>query len=304
MRKNITYHQTKKVLISGLALLAVAGLALADDTTSGHSGLETMEQSAVTNVFQVNPGFTVLPDADFNNGNLGHVNVWRFDVPASYTFKMQPGDLKLGVFYEFAGYELSKLDGNKDFNTLAFDTLWKSMVNDEWGYFLYGAISLSSATSTCLGDGLTGIGGGGVRYVWSKDLSLGLGAAVATHLEEGPSVLPIIALNWQINDRWNLSTLYGATLTYDFSGDKKFLVDLGANYQRREYQIANNASLYDRQFTVELGATYNFTPNVGIRGFVGVATGRNFQIRQDNDKIADEDVDAAPILGVRAMFSF
>ena len=304
MRKNIVYHQTKKVLFSGLGLLAMAGLALADDITSGYSGLETMQQVAVTNIFQINPGFTYLPDADFNNSRLGHVNVMRFDVPASYTLKMAAGDLRLGAFYEYSEYELSQLDGNKDFNTLAFNTLWKSMLNDDWGYFLYGAVSLSAAKNVELESGLTGIGGGGVQYVWSKDLSLGLGAAVATHMEDNPSVLPIIALNWQINDRWNLTTLNGATISYDFSGDKTFLVDLGVAYQRREYRIENNASLYDRQVTVELGATFHFTPNVGIRGFAGVATGRQFQIRAHDDKIAEQDVNAAPIIGLRAFFTF
>lgn len=304
MRKNIVYHQTKKVLFSGLGLLAMAGLALADDITSGYSGLETMQQVAVTNLFQVNPGFTYVGESDFNNGRLGNVSMWGFDVPASYTIKLAPGDLRLSAFYEYSEYDLSRLAGTQDFNTLAFNTLWKSMVNDDWGYFLYGAVSLSAAKSAELDSSLTGIGAGGVQYVWSKDLSLGLGAAVATYLEEDPSVLPIIALNWQINDRWNLTTLNGATISYDFSGDKTFLVDLGAKYQRREYRLGSNSSLYDRQFTVELGATYNITPNVGIRGFAGVATGRNFQIRQDNVKIADQDVNAAPIVGVRAMFSF
>ena len=74
----------------------MTGLALADDTTSGYSGLDTMQQPTVANVFQVNPGFTYTGDADFNNSRLGTVSVWRFDVPANYTIKMQPGDLQVG----------------------------------------------------------------------------------------------------------------------------------------------------------------------------------------------------------------
>jgi hypothetical protein len=304
MKTTTKTYQIKRILALALGSLAVTGLALADDTTSGYTGLDTMQQPSVTSVFQVNPGFTYTADADFNNSRLGNVSVWRFDVPASYTIKMEPGDLRLGAFYEYSEYDLSKLDGTKDFDTLAFNMLWKSMINDDWGYFAYGAVSMSASKNAELESGLTGIGGGGVQYVWSKDLSLGLGGAVATHMEEDPSFLPIIALNWQINDRWNLKTLYGATISYDVTGDKKFLVDLGANYSRREYRIENNASLYDRTFTVELGATYMFTPNLGIRGFAGVATGRQFQIRHNNEKIAEQDVNAAPIVGVRALFTF
>ena len=304
MKKQVILNKTKQALLAGLGTLALAGSALADDTTSGYSGLEQMEQPSVEHIIQVNPGFTYTGEADFNNSSLGNVSVWRFDVPAHYTIKTEPGDLRLGAFYEYSEYDLSNLAGTQDFNTLAFDTLWKGMVNDEWGYFLYGAVSLSAAKSTELESGLTGIGGGGVRYVWSKNLSLGLGAAAATHMEEDPSVLPIIALNWQINDRWNLKTLNGATISYDVSGDKTFLLDLGANYQRREYRLENSVSLYDKTFTVEVGATYQFSPNLGIRMFAGVAAGRQFQIRQNDQKITEQDVDAAPIIGVRALFTF
>ena len=232
--------QTKKILASSLGVLALAGLALADDTTSGYSGLENMEQPKVEeakNVFQINPGYTYLGEADYDHDNLGNISVWRFDIPIHYTIKTEPGDLRLGVFYEYSEYDFDNLAGGagaQQFNTLAFDVLWKGMINDEWGYFLYGNVGMSAVTDVTLSDGLTGTGGGGVRYVWSDNLSLGLGGAVATQMEENPKFLPIIALNWQINDRWNLRTLNGATLTFDVTGDKKFLLDVGGKYQRRD----------------------------------------------------------------------
>lgn len=298
------FDQTKKTVVLSLGLLTVASLALADDITSGYSGLDNMEQPQIEHIIQVNPGFTYMSDADFNNSQLGKVNVWRFDVPARYTMKTDAGDLGLGAFYEYSEYDLDKLEGTQDFNTLAFDAFWKGMLNDEWGYFAYGSVNLSASTKATLSDGLTGTGAGGMRYEWSKDLSLGLGVAVSTRLEDDPMILPVIALNWQINDRWNLKTLNGATISYDVSGDKTFLLDLGANYQRREYRLENSVSLYDKTFTVEVGATYQFSPNLGIRMFAGVAAGRQFQIRQNDQKITEQDVDAAPIIGVRALFTF
>ncbi|MCX6925466.1 MAG: DUF6268 family outer membrane beta-barrel protein [Verrucomicrobia bacterium] len=302
--KHLLFDPTKRLVITSLGVLALAGSALAADTTSGYSELEQMEQPATEHVFQVNPGFTYTADADFNNSSLGKLSVWRFDIPAHYTIKTEPGDLKFGVFYEYSEYNLDKLDATQDFNTLAFDTVWKGMLNDEWGYFLYGAVSMSASTHAALSDGLTGAGGAGVRYVWSKDLSLGLGAAVATRLEDDPFVLPVIALNWQINDRWNLQTLNGATISYDVSGDKAFLLDLGAKYQRREYRVQDNASLTDKMMTLELGATYRFAPEFALRGFVGMTAGRNIEFRQNNEKITDQDVDPAPFVGVRALFTF
>lgn len=300
--------KTKRVLALSLGLLSVASLALADDTTSGYSGLETMEQAQIEHTVQVNPGFTYTPEADFDHGRNGKFSVWRLDLPVRYTMKTEAGDLGLGAFYEYSEYDVDRFggrNGTADFNTLAFDAFWKGMINDEWGYFVYGGVGMSAATEdTTLSDGLTGVGGGGARYVWSKDLSLGLGAAVATRLEDDPMVLPIVALNWQINDRWNLRTLNGATISYDVSGDKTFLVDLGARYQRREYRVGSDGSLTDKMISVEVGATYRFCTAFALRGFVGIAAGRNIEARLNDHKLGDDDVDAAPFFGVRALFTF
>ena len=301
-------NQTKKVLVASLGLLTVAGLALADDTTSGYSGLETMEQPQVEHLFNINPGFTYTSEADFDDGDLGDISVWRFDIPARYTLKTESGDLGFGAFYEYSDYDLGNLsDDELTFNTLAFDAFWKGMINDNWGYFLYGGITLAASTDANLGDGVTGTGAGGVRYVWSETLSLGVGAGVSSRLEDDPAVLPVIALNWQINDRWNLRTLNGAILTFDWSGENTFLVDLGVKYQRREYRLdvdGDDASMTEKMITAEVGATYRFSPQFALRGFVGVAAGRNIELRQDDSEVADEDVDAAPFFGVRALCSF
>ena len=298
------YNQTKRTVILGLGLLSVASLALADDITSGYSGLENMEQPQVQQTFQVNPGFTYMSDADFNNSKLGKVNVWRFDVPARYTIKTDPGELGLGAFYEYSEYDLDKLANTQDFDTLAFDAFWKGMLNDTWGYFAYGSVNLSASTKATLSDGLTGTGAGGVRYEWSKDLTLGLGVAVSTRLEDDPMILPVIDLNWQINDRWDLRVLNGATISYDVSGDKKFLVDFGVKYQRREYRLQQDASLTETMITAEIGATYRFSPGFALRGFAGVGAGRQFEIRRSNEKLTEQDVDASPFIGVRALFTF
>ncbi len=297
--------QSKKVLVASLGMLTTAAIALADGTTSGYTVLEEMEQPQIEQIFQINPGFTYTADADFDDSSLGDVSVWRFDIPARYTLKTENGDLGLGAFYEYSRYELGNLnDDDFNFNTLAFDAFWKGMINDNWGYFVYGGITLSADTDADLTDGVTGTGAGGVRYVWSESLSLGVGAGVSSRLEDDPMLLPIIALNWQINDRWSLRTLNGATLTFDVSGEKTFLLDLGVKYQRREYRLDNDASLTEKMLSAEVGATYRFCPQFALRGFVGIAAGRNMEIRADDDKVQDEDVDAAPFFGVRALCTF
>ena len=307
IKKQFGIASTRRLLITMFGAVALASAAYADDSTSGHSGLEDLDRTGVEQVLQVNPGFIYIPEADFDNDNLGHLSVWRFNVPVSYTIKTEPGDLRIGGFYEYSEYDTDNLDGTQDFNTMAANLLWKGHLNEEWGYFMLGGINVSASTHAAFSDGLTGMGGAGVHYTWNTNLSLGVGLAAATRLENDPTVLPIIALNWQINDRWNLRTLNGATITYDVTGDKKFLADFGLNFQRREYRLRfnnNNSAMIDRAVMIELGATYRFTPQFALRGFTGVAVARNIGLRNHGDKVTDQDVDSAPIIGVRAMLTF
>jgi len=284
----------------------MASLSLADDITSGHSGLEGMEQPQIEQNVRVNPGFTYIGNSEFNNDKLGHVNVWRADVPVRYTMKSEPGELGVGAFYEFSEYYFSRWANlhHQDFNTLSFDTYWKGMLDDEWGYFVYGAVGFSASTHVGLGTGLTGMGGGGAQYVWSDSLKLGVGAVVATQMEDDPRVLPIIALNWQINDRWALRTLRGATISYDVTGDKTFVADFGVNVMRREYRIDSDNAVTDNGYSLELGGTYRFNQNFALRGAVGGIVGRNFQVWNDGDKQTQKDGGAAPYVSVRALLSF
>lgn len=288
-----------------VGLLSVAGLAFADDTTSGYSGLESMDSHQVEQKFQINPGFTYSAEADFDDSAMGDVSVWRFDIPARYTLTLEQGEFGLGGFYEYSEYDFGNITDDQDFNTLAFDAVWKSMFNDKWGYFLYGAMGWSASTDASLSDGFTGGGALGGRYVVSKDLNFGLGLGVASQLEDDPMFMPIISVNWRINDRWNLRVLNGATISYDISGEQRFVLDAGVKYQRRQYALDHSdTAAIDKAINCELGATYRFSPTVALRGFVGVAAARNIEIRNDDHKLGDEDVDAGAYFGVRALFTF
>jgi hypothetical protein len=294
------------ILASSLGLLALASPSWADDTTSGYSGLESMDAPAIEQKLQINPGFTYTPAADFNQDNLGDVSVWRLDLPARYTITMEEGEIALGAFYEYSEYDFSDLGGigTQDFNTLAFNAAWKSMINDKWGYFVYGGFGWSASTEASFDDGFTGVGAAGGRYVCSSNLNFGFGLGVASQLEDDPVVLPVIIVNWQINDDWALRVLNGATISYDISGEKRIILDAGLKYQMRQYRLEDDAAVTERMIMAEFGATYRFSPMFALRGFVGVCAGRTFEVRQDGDRLANKDVEAAPYFGVRALVTF
>ena len=304
MKRNVIMNHLGRVLVSSVGVLAIAGVAVADDTTSGYSGLESMDTDKVEQKFIVNPGYTYEAEADFDHSSAGDVSVSRFDIPARYTLKLEQGEIGLGAFYEYSCYEFSDLTSDQQFNTLSFNAYWKSMIDDTWGYFVFGGLGLSASTDADLGNGVTGMGGAGARYIYSTNLNFGLGAGIASQLEDDPIFLPVILVNWQIDERWALQVFNGATISYDVTGEKRIIVDAGANYKRRQYALDHDGAAIDRQINLEVGATYRFSPKIGVRGFVGVAAARNFELRQDDHKLGDEDVDSTPYFGVRALFTF
>src|SRR4051794_31088423 len=94
IKKYLDIVSARRLVISTFGIVALAGAVYADDTTSGHSGIEDLDQPGVEQVLQVNPGFIYIPEADFDNDNLGQLSIWRFNVPMSYTIKTEPGDIR------------------------------------------------------------------------------------------------------------------------------------------------------------------------------------------------------------------
>jgi hypothetical protein len=266
-----------------------------------------METQQVKHELQVSSGFTYVSEADFDTSAFGDVTIWRADLRSRYIMGTEHGDLGLGAIYEYSHYDLDSTFGSGDFdmNTLAFDAYWKGMFDEKWGYFVYGAVGASADSDENLLDGVTGVGALGGRYVHSENLSFGLGLAVASRLEDDAAILPVIIVNWHFAERWNLKVLNGVGISYDLTEEKDWVVDLGVRYQRREYRAGSSeGSFIDKQVGVELGVTYRACENFSVRGFVGVATGREFELRNDDSKVLDDDVDSAAMFGIRATLSF
>jgi len=253
-------------------------------------------------------------ESDFDNSALGKVTVDRFDTRAAYSIKQGENKLVIGGLYEFSRYDLTKGLEDLDFNRLGLDALYQGMCNENWGYFGYAGGQLSASDKASLSKGAMGTFGGGARYVHSPSLSVNFGLAYATSLEDDNYFIPIIMLNWQIDEHWAVRTFNGATVSYDIGADKKNLLDLGANIQRREYRLQKNsdlgvsgsdASLIEKSVNIEFGYTHRFTDNFALRSFVGMVTGRNREVRAHNDKIGqDQDIDSALSVGVRGLLTF
>ncbi|MEM9702408.1 MAG: hypothetical protein AAF907_08195, partial [Planctomycetota bacterium] len=92
-------------------------------------------------------------------------------------------------------------------------------------------------------------GGGfaGARYQFSDDLAVTLGAAVLSQIEDDVLPIPLLGIEWQINDQLRLDALgTEATLSYDIFSDADYgtlSTTATVAYDFRSYRLSGDNSV-------------------------------------------------------------
>jgi hypothetical protein len=153
---------------------------------------------------------------------------------------------------------------------------------------------------------------------WSvnEDLTFGPGFGVFSRLESGTMFFPVLAIDWNINDRWNLSTGRGLassqgpglTLTYTLNDDWSF--GLTGRYEDLEFRLDDEGSApgglgRDQSFPLVLSATLTPNKRINLSIFAGMELGGKLKLKNAMDIIVDESkYDPAPIFGSTFEFRF
>lgn len=195
---------------------------------------------------------TPLYQFEANLGSGGNISAFRtfFDI----TSKIPVND-SLSIGFNF-GYHLADYNFS-DPVTFAGGTPWDKVhilrfgasvnydLNPEWSLFVAPSLQISREDGADWGNA---IGYGGVvtlmRY-FSPDLSLGVGVAAFSQLEE-LSAFPIIAVNWRITDRLRLANPFrpgpagpaGLELSYKIDSDWDLAA--GAAYRSERFRLKNS----------------------------------------------------------------
>jgi hypothetical protein len=152
----------------------------------------------------------------------------------------------------------------------------------------------------------------GAAWRISEDLTIGPGIGVFSQLEDSSRVFPILVIDWNITERWSLSTGRGLaasqgpglTLSYQFRPTWSF--GLAGRYEDVRFRLDETGPVpngvgRDKSFPMVLSAAWDPTPKVGLSLFAGAEIAGELEL-QDPDGVTVEssDYDAAPLLG----FSF
>lgn len=177
-------------------------------------------------------------------------------------------------------------------------------------------VRYSAETDADLEDGQTmGVIAGAFWRV-SPTLSIGPGFGWFTGLDDRDQAFPILVIDWDISERWNLSTGQGLgasqgpglALSYKYSD--ALTLGLAGRSEDVSFRLDDKGPApggIGEDKAYPLVATMAYSPNPGIRlsAFAGVELGGTLTLRDENGSLVDRrDYDPVPILGAAVDFRF
>lgn len=147
-------------------------------------------------------------------------------------------------------------------------------------------------------------------------LTIGPGIGIFSKLESGTRFFPILAIDWDISDRWNLSTGRGLassvgpglTLSYKLNDDWSF--GLAGRYENQEFRLDDEgpaAGGVGRDKSIPMVFTANLTPNkkINLSVFAGIQFSGKIKLKDAMDDLVEETkYDPAMLFGATFEFRF
>jgi hypothetical protein len=143
----------------------------------------------------------------------------------------------------------------------------------------------------------------------SEDLTIGPGVGVFSRLEDGSRVFPILAIDWNITERFSLSTgrglaaSQGPGLTLGYQLNEDWSLGLAARYEDVEFRLDDKGAApggVGRDQSIPLVFMGTLEPNKKLRFsvFAGIELNGTLKLKNSmGDAIEESDYDPAPIFG-------
>ena len=235
--------------------------------------------------------------------------------------------------YTLHNYDFSNTSGNPyqwdDVHRMVLGALIGHDLNDRWR-LIGGAVFRSWGEGGAdYGDSISGGLIGGFNYHPNEDFSVGMIIGAFTAIESSLGLLPIPTLQWKFAEDWNLHVGMvsvfdpgvGADVTWQISDTLSF--GTGLTFQTRRYRLrdknrnqgtgsSNHPNRNDdggvgQESEVPVFAMLKWkpTPKTQLDLLAGIAFAGNIRVEDKHGgRIADDDYDPAPFVGLRGVIGF
>jgi len=273
-------------------------------------------------VFKVDGGVVHQSDTDLTDGG-GSFAVDRWFVSGGIDYVW---DERTSLGFSIGGgksnYEFDDLTG------LAGGMPWGDIEDSRasiTGRFGFGKSAVVLISPTIRSNGEDGADSGdsttygvfaAVAWRLNKNLTIGPGVGVFTRLEDSARIFPVLAIDWDISDRWNLSTGRGLassqgpglTLSYELNEDWSF--GFAGRYEDIEFRLDDEGPAAggigrDQSFPLVAVATLKPNSMLTLSVFTGLELGGSLRLKDAQDITVEEsDYDPAPLFGATFEFRY
>lgn len=261
-------------------------------------------------------------DGDLDDAD-GAMSVTRLGAGIGIEFPLgKRNRLTLSASEEFSFYDFDDdvliLGSNEPIDDAATTTVGarvSSRISEHWSLIAGGSLSWAAESGAEWQDSLTPSGILGASYRFSDRLTLGAGGALSFPIEDDARFFPVVLVDWAVTPRIrlsNASSLAGSSLRLSYALCDQWLLFAQGGFERRDFRLNDDSDapapdgiFRESRVPVALGVVWR--PNahftLGVRA--GMALGGSIQIDdEDGDELYDDDIGAAPFIGVEASLRF
>jgi hypothetical protein len=182
-------------------------------------------------------------------------------------------------------------------------------IGETGSLFLIPSIRYNGESGASSGDSRTYALITAAAWRIDENLTIGPGIGVISKLEDGTRIFPILAIDWNISERWNLSTgrglaaSQGPGLTLSYTLNSAWSFGLSGRYEKVEFrlydeEVAPGGVGQDESFPLVLSAVLEPGPVLRASVFAGLEFGGRLKLKNSLGETLDEqDYDPAPIFG-------
>jgi hypothetical protein len=220
---------------------------------------------------------------------------WEFDFKDATTLDAADGEPWSGV------------------NDVNATVTFANRIDDQWSYVTGAFVRSAFADGADAGEGFTFGGILGVTYAFSDRFSLGGGLIASSVIEDDWRVLPIMTIDWKINDKLSLRTNPGVgrrIIGLSYQATDALRLTLGTGSERVEFRLEDDGpepkgvGRFSR-LPVALDVTYDISHRFSVNGYVGYLFSQEVVLdTEDGDRVRREDADPAFGLGAGVSWRF
>ena len=272
--------------------------------------------------FNFDGGGAHYSDTDLKD-DTGSFSVDRWYLGAGVNYSWSPrnsvgasfgGGRSVYEFDELTGFGNGEPWGTIEDARLSFSTRFG--VGEKAVVFIVPTVRINGEKGASNSDSRTYGLFGAVAWRISENLTIGPGLGIFSRLEDSTRVFPVLAIDWNITDRWSLSTGRGLAssrgpgLTLGYQLNEDWSLGLAGRYEDQEFRLDNEGVAAggvgrDQSIPIVFSAELKPSKQLNLSVFGGLSFGGNLRLKDASDTLIEEsDYDATPIFGATFQFRF